>query len=134
MRAATATLTKPDGRLVPPGHIAIHRFGRELSPRLLGTVMNIPTVVTLALILAYPICYAAYLSFHKVAFPDLRRGIFPFVGLANYQRILADPLFLLALKNTAIFTAFSVGLEIVLAIAIALLVDQRQIWTGRITK
>ncbi|HKX06988.1 MAG TPA: sugar ABC transporter permease [Stellaceae bacterium] len=96
--------------------------------------MNGPTLVTLGLVLAYPIFYAAYLSLHKVALADLRRGIFPFVGLDNYSRILTDPLFLLALKNTLVFTAFSVTVEIVLAVAIALLVDQTHVWTGRVTK
>jgi multiple sugar transport system permease protein len=95
--------------------------------------MNIPTLLTLALVLAYPIYYAAYLSLHKVSLAELRRGIFPFVGLANYERIFNDRLFLLALKNTLIFTAFSVTVEIVLAIAIALLIDQK-LWTSRITK
>jgi multiple sugar transport system permease protein len=109
------------------------RFRRELPPRALGVAMNVPTLATLALVLAYPIFYAAYLSFHKVSLAELRRGIFPFVGLANYQRIFNDSLFLLALKNTLIFTAFSVTLEIVLAIAIALLIDQK-VWTSRITK
>lgn len=100
----------------------------------LGVAMNGPTLVTLGLVLAYPIFYAAYLSLHKVALADLRRGIFPFVGLDNYSRILTDPLFLLALKNTLVFTAFSVTVEIVLAVAIALLVDQTHVWTGRVTK
>ena len=111
-----------------------YRFGRELPPRALGVVMNIPTLITLALVLAYPIFYAAYLSFHKVSLAELRRGIFPFVGFANYERIFNDKLFLLALKNTFVFTAFSVTVEIVLAIAIALLIDQKHVWTGRITK
>jgi multiple sugar transport system permease protein len=114
--------------------VAPYRFGRELPARALGLVMNIPTLVTLALVLAYPIFYAAYLSFHKVSLAELRRGIFPFVGFANYERIFNDKLFLLALKNTFIFTAFSVTVEIVLAIAIALLIDQKHVWTGRITK
>jgi multiple sugar transport system permease protein len=113
---------------------APYRFHRELPPKALGVVMNIPTLFTLALVLAYPIYYAAYLSFHKVSLAELRRGIFPFVGFANYARIFHDPLFLLALKNTLIFTAFSVTLEIVLAIAIAQLIDQADVWTGRITK
>jgi ABC-type sugar transport system permease subunit len=111
-----------------------YRFGRELPPRALGVAMNIPTLITLALVLAYPIFYAAYLSFHKVSLAELRRGIFPFVGFANYERIFNDKLFLLALKNTFVFTAFSVTVEIVLAIAIALLIDQKHVWTGRITK
>lgn len=111
-----------------------YRFGREFNPRVLGVVMNIPTLITLTLVLAYPIFYAAYLSVHKVSLAQLRRGVFPFVGLDNYHKILSDPLFLLALKNTFIFTAFSVTLEIVLAIAIALLINQKHVWTGRITK
>jgi multiple sugar transport system permease protein len=110
------------------------RFGRELSPRALGVAMNVPTLITLALVLAYPIYYAAYLSFHKVSLAELRRGIFPFIGFANYERIFNDQLFLLSLKNTLIFTAFSVTVEIVLAIAIALLIDQKHVWTSRVTK
>lgn len=110
------------------------RFRRELPPGALSVAMNIPTLLTLGLVLAYPIYYAAYLSFHKVSLAELRRGIFPFVGVANYQRIFNDDLFVLALKNTLIFTAFSVTLEIVLAIAIALLISQKHVWTSRITQ
>jgi multiple sugar transport system permease protein len=109
-------------------------IGRELSPRALCVVMNLPTLVTLALVLAYPIFYAAYLSFHHVALADLRRGVFPFVGLDNYRRIFADPLFLLSLKNTILFVAVSVAAEIVLALAIALLISERSVWTGRVTR
>jgi ABC-type sugar transport system permease subunit len=121
----------------PAGALAAaraRRSGAELSARTLGLVMNLPTLVTLGLVLAYPIGYAAYLSFHKVTPAELRRGLYPGVGFGNYTRILSDPLFLLALKNTLVFTAISVAAEIVLAVAIALLIDQRQIWTSRITK
>jgi ABC-type sugar transport system permease subunit len=110
------------------------RPGAELSPRLLGVVMNLPTLATLTLVLAYPMLYAAYLSFHRVTPAELRRGVYPPVGLGNYARILSDPLFILALEHTLIFTVLSVATEIVLAIAIALLIDQRQIWTARVTK
>jgi multiple sugar transport system permease protein len=110
------------------------RFGSELSSNALAVVMNIPTLATLTLVLAYPIFYAAYLSMHKVALAELRRGIFPFVGFDNYRRILSDPLFLLSLKNTLIFTAFCVTVEVVLAVAIALLIDQTHVWTSRLTK
>jgi ABC-type sugar transport system permease subunit len=119
---------------------AIRRFryrlpiGRELRPRTLCVVMNLPTLITLTLVLAYPIFYAVYLSLHRVALADLRRGIFPFVGFDNYRRIFADPLFLTALKNTLLFSAISVGAEIVLALAIALLISERSVWTGRATR
>ena len=96
--------------------------------------MNLPTLITLGLVLAYPIFYAAYLSFHRVALADLRRGVFPFVGFDNYRRIFVEPLFLLSLKNTLVFTLISVGAEIVLALAIALLISERSVWTGRVTR
>jgi ABC-type sugar transport system permease subunit len=106
----------------------------ELSPQVLGVVMNLPTLVTLTLVLAYPMLYAAFLSLHKVTPAELRRGDFPWVGLGNYTRILSDPLYILALEHTLIFTVVSVTVEIVLAIAIALLIDQRRVWTSKVTK
>jgi ABC-type Fe3+ transport system permease subunit len=97
-------------------------------------IMNLPTLVTLTVVLAYPMFYAAFLSLHKVTPAELRRGVFLWVGLGNYKRILSDPLFILALEHTLIFTVVAVIVEIVLAIAIALLIDQRHIWTSRVTK
>jgi multiple sugar transport system permease protein len=113
---------------------ALSPSGRELRPGTLCAVMNLPTLITLGLVLAYPIFYAAYLSFHRVALADLRRGVFPFVGFDNYRRIFVEPLFLLSLKNTLVFTLISVGAEIVLALAIALLISERSVWTGRATR
>jgi multiple sugar transport system permease protein len=105
-----------------------------MSPRILGVAMNLPTLITLALVLAYPIYYAAYLSMHKVSLVQLRTGIFPFVGFDNYEKVLSDPLFMLSLGNTLIFTAFTVIVEVVAAVAIAILINQQDIWTSRITR
>jgi multiple sugar transport system permease protein len=116
------------------GGAPAYRFGRELPPRLLGFLMNIPTLLTLALVLAYPIYYAFYLSLHRVSLPQLRSGIFPFVGFDNYERVLTDPLFLLSLSNTLVFTAVTVVVEVALAVKIALLINQQDVWTSRITR
>jgi len=101
---------------------------------MLGFVMNLPTLLTLTLVLAYPIYYAGYLSLHKVTLVQLRSGVFPFIGFGNYERVLTDPLFLLSLGNTLIFTAFVVAVEVVAAVAIAILINQQDIWTSRITR
>jgi ABC-type sugar transport system permease subunit len=106
----------------------------ELSAGKLALVMNLPALLCMAAVLAYPIFYAGYLSFHKVGVGQLRRGEFPFNGWDNYLRIFDDPLFWLALKNTLIFTAVTVSAEIILAIAIALLINQTSVWTSRITR
>ena len=96
--------------------------------------MNLPTLVFLALVLAYPVVYAGYLSVHRVGLAQLRRGVFAFSGWENYGRVLTDPLFWTAIKNTLIFTAVTVGSEIVLAVLIALLINQSSILTSRITR
>jgi ABC-type sugar transport system permease subunit len=96
--------------------------------------MNLPTLVFLVLVLAYPVVYAGYLSVHRVGLAQLRRGDFAFTGWENYGRVLGDPLFWTAIKNTLIFTAVTVGSEIVLAVMIALLINQSGIWTSRITR
>ena len=109
-------------------------FRREMSAGRFALVMNLPTLLCLGLVLAYPVVYAAYLSVHRVGLAQLRRGEFAFTGWENYGRVLEDPLFWVAIKNTLIFTVITVGSEIVLAVAIALLINQAGIWTSRITR
>ena len=84
--------------------------------------------------LAYPVIYAGYLSVHRVGLAQLRRGEFPFNGIDNFERLFEDRLFWLALKNTFIFTFITVGAEVILAVLIALLINQSSIWTSRVTR
>ena len=96
--------------------------------------MNLPTIAFLCVVLVYPIVFAGYLSVHKVGLAQLRRGEFPFNGWENYERVLEDPLFWIGIKNTLVFTAITVTSEIVIAVAIALLINQAGVWTSRITR
>jgi multiple sugar transport system permease protein len=107
---------------------------REMSGGVFAVVMNLPTIVCLTLVLAYPVFYAGYLSVHRVGLAQLRRGEFPFIGFDNYSRLFSDDLFWLALKNTFIFTGITVAAEVVLAVLIALLINQAGIWTSRVTR
>jgi ABC-type sugar transport system permease subunit len=114
--------------------VRIPWFRREMSAGRFALVMNLPTLICLGLVLAYPVGYAAWLSVHRVGLAQLRRGEFAFTGWENYGRVLEDPLFWVAIKNTLIFTVITVGSEVVLAVAIALLINQTSIWTSRITR
>jgi len=96
--------------------------------------MNLPTIVFLCVVLAYPIVFAGYLSVHRVGLAQLRRGEFPFNGWENYGRVFEDPLFWIGIKNTLLFSAITVTSEIVLAVAIALLINQAGVWTSRVTR
>ena len=107
---------------------------RQLSVGWLALFMNTPSIIVLAGVLAYPIYYAGYLSFHRVGIAQMRRGVFPFYGIENYTTLFDDPLFWLALKNTVIFTVIVVTVEVVLAVAIGLLLMQTRVWTSRVTR
>lgn len=107
---------------------------RELPAGRLAFVMNLPSIVFLFGVLAYPIYYAGYLSLHQVGIGQLRRGIFPFHGLQNYVDLVEDPLFWLSLKNTVAFTAIVVTVEVALAVAIGLLLMQTRVWISRVTR
>lgn len=109
-------------------------FRREMSAGRFTFFMNLPTIACIALVLGYPVLYAGYLSVHRVGLGQLRRGEFPFSGFENYSRLFEDRLFWLALKNTFVFTGITVAAEVVLAVLIALLINQQAIWTSRLTR
>ena len=107
---------------------------RELAPGRLALVLNLPALLCLVLILAYPIFYAGYLSFHQVSIRQLRRGEFPFIGWDNFTRLFNDDVFWLALSHTFVFVAVAVILEVIIALAIALIINDKRVWLSRVTQ
>ena len=107
---------------------------RELPAGRLAVLMNVPSGLCLALVLAYPIVYAGYLSLHEVSLRQLRTGEFPFAGLANFARLFRDELFWLSLRHTLVFVAASVALEVVIALVIALIVNEERVRISRVTR
>ena len=107
---------------------------KELSEGRLAFLMNTPTMLCLALILAYPIFFAGYLSFHKVSIRQLRKGEFPWVGTDNFTRLFQDELFWLSLQHTFYFVVVPVILEVILALLIALIVNEKRVMISYATK
>ncbi|HAK61248.1 MAG TPA: ABC transporter permease [Nitrospiraceae bacterium] len=80
-----------------------------------------PALLLLALVTVYPVLSVLYLSLHrKLLIFDISR----FVGLENYLFLVRDDRFWNALGNTAYFTLFSVVLELVLGLSIAMLLHR----------
>ncbi len=80
-----------------------------------------PALIVLALVTIYPLVHVVSLSLHrKLLIFDISR----FVGLENFRFMAGDSRFWTAFWNTVYFTVVSVGLEIVLGLAIALLLNQ----------
>jgi multiple sugar transport system permease protein len=94
---------------------------RGLSEKRLAFLMVSPSMILIAIVAAYPILYAIWLSLHEysVRTAGLSRWAGP-LGLRNYSTALQDSEFWSALVTTLIFTASSVFLELLIGLAMAL--------------
>lgn len=99
---------------------------RAVSPRLAahiyGWLMLLPAALLLATFTHYPAVATFIDSFYST--PRGRRAAI-FVGLNNYQAMLGDPVFWQALTNNVVYAAIVIPLTIVLALAMALLINGR---------
>jgi multiple sugar transport system permease protein len=80
-----------------------------------------PWGVVLCVFWLYPLLFALYLSFTKY---ETLRNEATWIGLQNYAHILSDTFFLVALKNTAIFSFGTIPFTTALALALALGVNR----------
>jgi multiple sugar transport system permease protein len=87
-------------------------------------VMIAPFIVLFAAFFLYPILSGLYYSFHSW------NGVKPpeYIGLANYHKIIASRDFATAMRNLLTYVAITVPLGILVALGLALLVDN---FTGR---
>ena len=74
------------------------------ADRRLGVVMLAPALVYIALLVAAPFLLALFLSLTNSSAGSLE---FSFVGLQNFQNVIASPVFRRALRNTFVFTFVS---------------------------
>ena len=87
----------------------------------LAKLMVAPSMVLIAVVAAYPIIYAVWLSLHEysVRQAGLSRWAGP-IGLRNYQNALNSGEWWASFAHTMIFTVSSVTLELVIGLAMAL--------------
>jgi multiple sugar transport system permease protein len=78
-----------------------------------------PLVVYLLVFYAYPLFRNLELSLHDYTARAFVRGDAEFVGLANYADILGSDAFVLALRNTAIFTFTSIAAQYAIGLGLA---------------
>ena len=105
MEAATATAPPP------------RRRARGMTQRRLAGWMLSPALILVAIVAAYPIGYAIWLSLNEysVRVPGLSR----WAGLGNYETALNSSEFWNAMGTTFLFTGVSVVLELVIGLAMA---------------
>ncbi len=102
----------------PPTARPLRREGRE---RLTAALFLAPDVIGLAVFVVLPILAALAISFTNWN----ALGSPAWVGAANYQRLLADPVFWSSLRVTALYTVIYVPLVFVVSLGLAVLANQR---------
>lgn len=82
----------------------------------------LPVLLPVAAFIVYPVAYAFWTSLHQVMllFPDE-----PFVGLANYSRVLTSGYFRTAFLNSLVFMLLAAPLVLLLGVSMALFLQRR---------
>lgn len=109
--------TAIERRTVPLGR----RLRRGTAPWLLLA----PALITLAVLLLWPLVRVVDLSLQNYRLRNLLRGESDYIGLKNFQQILGDEfLWRTVLPNTVVFAAVCVILTVGLGTAVALFLNQ----------
>ncbi|MFD0340242.1 carbohydrate ABC transporter permease [Streptomyces sp. NPDC127117] len=121
---APATAATPAGRGTTdrPGRTRAGRR-RLLTRTSVPYLLIMPAVLGFAIFKAYPIVASLWISLTTGNGAGRH-----FTGLDNYQRLLNDPLFWTALKNTALILVVQVPLMLGLALLIALGLNSTKVW------
>jgi ABC-type sugar transport system permease subunit len=116
--ATVAQIPVERARAARPGTSLRRRLGADWH---LGYLFVLPMVIMVLALVAYPFCYAAYLSLTRkyVGVPPV------FVGFENYVRLAYDGFFRRAVWNSFVFTFASVGVKLVLGMMMALVLTSR---------
>lgn len=101
---------------------------RPWSDTARGYALNGPALLTILLLVGYPIGYSFWVSLHRdnLAQPALKR----FIGLDNYLSLFGDAAFLSSLWISTLFTLVVVSVTVVLALGMALVLNETFLGRG----
>ena len=86
-------------------------------------IMVSPYILHVILFVLFPVGFSLFLTFHEWNII----GPMEFVGLANYEKLVQDQFFLKSIRNTLVFLAIHIPLQIIVALGLAVILNQ-QIW------
>src|SRR5262249_9250871 len=81
-----------------------------------------PVLALFAYVRIVPIGWSVVLSFYKCT---LIQPLKPYIGLTNYRLLLEDETFLLAMKNTLVYSFATVGFSTALALPLAVFLARK---------
>lgn len=86
----------------------------SIRENITGYLFIAPQILLFLVFLVYPIFEGIRLSLFKINYQSET-----FVGLANYEKLFSDPVFVKSIFNTVIFVVFIVALTVVFAMFVA---------------
>jgi ABC-type sugar transport system permease subunit len=92
------------------------------DPRILGLLLVLPAMLAILGVVLFPMLNSLWLSLqqHDLSRPQENA----FIWFSNYVNLLQDPRFLNSLQATIRFSLFSVVIELILGVAIAMVLNQ----------
>ena len=94
------------------------KYNPENQPK--AWLFLLPSLGIILLFNIYPLFRSLIMSFQKGSLINLKYG-----GLENYQRVLSDPVFFRALRNTALFAFTVVPIALLISLAIAWVIFEK---------
>ncbi len=92
--------------------------------RLMPYAFIVPTLLVVALVLAYPLFFLVQISFQRFGLRELIAGQGTWIGLGNYRTMLSSAFFWQVVVRTVLFTLAAAGLTIVFSTLLALLMER----------
>jgi len=117
-----STTTATTAAAAPPAKKRARMTDRSRAENRLGQRLVAPAVIVMLLVTAYPMFQALYLSLfrYRLTSPDDKT----FIGLSNYGTVLTDSLFWQDTLNTVIIMVVTVGVELVIGFAFAMVMHR----------
>jgi multiple sugar transport system permease protein len=121
MSAASPARTAESGPALPGSASARPaRRGRKRDDTRLALLFILPASIGLLVFLVWPLLTGLYYSFTEYSILTPPK----WVGLENYTTMLSDPVFWKSLRVTVVYVAINIGVQTVLALLIAVLMQR----------
>ncbi len=82
-----------------------------------------PYLLHVFVFVLFPVAFSLFLTFHDWNII----GPMKFIGLANYEKLIQDQFFIKSIRNTLVFLAIHIPLQIIIALGLAVILNQ-QLW------
>ena len=116
---------------MPPGQLIYFISIRSEDPMkqsksISAWLLVSPYLLHIMVFVLFPVAFSLFLSFHEwnIISP------MEFVGLSNYEKLLQDQYFLKSLRNTLLFLAIHIPLQIIIALGLAVVLNQKLWFRG----